>query len=313
MELLKESVVYSFTKDEKLINKLTVDEAKSLNAIPNSIALSMIEDLMDTAEKYRSASNLLSYFEIGMLKLLSRVKEPAQTVSVKDVSKEEVKPVETVKKVVVNKVEEIEKPVQVVESIKEVEPEPVIPVQEPTEDLQFESVEIEDLKPKPKKKKVLSKVESHDQNTILSLLNSGDKQKRLEINAKWNTIQSYLTDLKYGRVAQILVNAIPIALNEGFVVLSHTDKLYVNELNSEDNQELIEDFTQFLFGIEMRAFAVDAQSVNELMVEFKRLHAENNLPEPMVFEKKKKKVVKPTESIEKGLFELFGEENVEII
>ena len=313
MELLKESVVYSFTKDEKLINKLTVDEAKSLNAIPNSIALSMIEDLMDTAEKYRSASNLLSYFEIGMLKLLSRVKEPAQTVSVKDVSKEEVKPVETVKKVVVNKVEEIEKPVQVVESIKEVEPEPIIPVQEPTEDLQFESVEIEDLKPKPKKKKVLSKVESHDQNTILSLLNSGDKQKRLEINAKWNTIQSYLTDLKYGRVAQILVNAIPIALNEGFVVLSHTDKLYVNELNSEDNQELIEDFTQFLFGIEMRAFAVDAQSVNELMVEFKRLHAENNLPEPMVFEKKKKKVVKPTESIEKGLFELFGEENVEII
>ena len=96
-------------------------------------------------------------------------------------------------------------------------------------------------------------------------------------------------------------------------MLSHTDKLYVNELNSEDNQELIEDFTQFLFGIEMRAFAVDAQSVNELMVEFKRLHAENNLPEPMVFEKKKKKVVKPTESIEKGLFELFGEENVEII
>lgn len=313
MELLKESVVYSFTKDEKLINKLTVDEAKSLNAIPNSIALSMIEDLMDTAEKYRSASNLLSYFEIGMLKLLSRVKEPAQTVSVKDVSKEEVKPVETVKKVVVNKVEEIEKPVQVVESIKEVEPEPIIPVQEPTEDLQFESVEIEDLKPKPKKKKVLSKVESHDQNTILSLLNSGDKQKRLEINAKWNTIQSYLTDLKYGRVAQILVNATPIALNEGFVVLSHTDKLYVNELNSEDNQDLIEDFTQFLFGIEMRAFAVGAQSVNELMVEFKRLHAENNLPEPMVFEKKKKKVVKPTESIEKGLFELFGEENVEII
>ena len=313
MELLKESVVYSFTKDEKLINKLTVDEAKSLNAIPNSIALSMIEDLMDTAEKYRSASNLLSYFEIGMLKLLSRVKEPAQTVSVKDVSKEEVKPVETVKKVAVNKVEEIEKPVQVVESIKEVEPEPIIPVQEPTEDLQFESVEIEDLKPKPKKKKVLSKVESHDQNTILSLLNSGDKQKRLEINAKWNTIQSYLTDLKYGRVAQILVNATPIALNEGFVVLSHTDKLYVNELNSEDNQDLIEDFTQFLFGIEMRAFAVDAQSVNELMVEFKRLHAENNLPEPMVFEKKKKKVVKPTESIEKGLFELFGEENVEII
>jgi len=322
MELLKESVVYAFTQDDKLITKLNVDEAKQLSVIPSTVALSMIEDLMETADKYRSASNLLSYFEIGMLKLLSRIGEPKH---------EMVKPVQ---KIVNEPVVEIVKPVQkivnepVVEIVKQVELpqeepnqntdeiEPIIESlnDEPVTELVFESVEVEDLKQKPKKKgKALLKTESLDRNMILRLLNSGDKQKRLEIHSKWDKIQTYLADMKYGRVAQLLVNSVPVALNDGFMVLSHPDKMYVNELNSEDNQELIEAFTSMLYGFEMKAFAIDAQSVTDITGEFKRLLMENNLPEPIVFEKKKKKVTKQTDDIEKGLFDLFGEENVEII
>lgn len=323
MELLKESVVYAFTQDDKLITKLNVEEAKQLSVIPSTVALSMIEDLMETADKYRSASNLLSYFEIGMLKLLSRIGEPKH---------ELVKPIQ---KIVNEPKVEMAKPVQeityepIVEIVKQVELPKEEPVQntveiEPkventndedvTTELVFESVEVEDLKQKPKKKgKALLKTESLDRNMILRLLNSGDKQKRLEIHSKWNKIQSYLADMKYGRVAQLLVNSIPVALNDGFMVLSHTDKMYVNELNSEDNQELIEAFTSMLYGFEMKAFAIDTQSVTEITGEFKRLLLENNLPEPIVFEKKKKKVIKQTDDIEKGLFDLFGEENVEII
>jgi len=322
MELLKESVVYAFTQDDKLITKLNVDEAKQLSVIPSTVALSMIEDLMETADKYRSASNLLSYFEIGMLKLLSRIGEPKH---------EMVKPVH---KIVNEPKVEIVKPVQnivnepLVEIVKQVELpqeepnqntdeiEPIIESlnDEPVTELVFESVEVEDLKQKPKKKgKALLKTEFLDRNMILRLLNSGDKQKRLEIHSKWDKIQSYLADMKYGRVAQLLVNSVPVALNDGFMVLSHPDKMVVNELNSEDNQELIEAFTSMLYGSEMKAFAIDAQSVTEITGEFKRLLIENNLPEPIVFEKKKKKVTKQTEDIEKGLFDLFGEENVEII
>ena len=314
MELLKESVVYAFTQDDKLITKLNVEEAKQLSIIPTSVALNMIEDLMETADKYRSASNLLSYFEIGMLKLLSRIGEPKHENS-KPIEKsvvhiEEYKPNE---KVVTDPIvkDVVEVPAQTIELIQdnsETKQEDSVDV------LSFDSVEIEDLKVKPKKKsKALLKTETLDQLMILRLLNSGDKQKRLDVHSKWDKIQSYLTDLNYGRVAQILVNAVPVALNDGFMVLSHPDKMYVNELNSEDNQELIEAFTLMLFGIEMKAYAIDTQSVNEVTTEFKRLFAENNLPEPIVFEKKKKKTSKPVEEIGKGLFELFGEENVEIV
>ena len=314
MELLKESVVYAFTQDDKLITKLNVEEAKQLSIIPTSVALNMIEDLMETADKYRSASNLLSYFEIGMLKLLSRIGEPKHENS-KPIEKsvvhiEEYKPNEKVvtDPIVKDVVEVPSQTIELVQDNSETKQEDSVDV------LSFESIEIEDLKSKPKKKsKALLKTETLDQLMILRLLNSGDKQKRLDVHSKWDKIQSYLTDLNYGRVAQILVNAVPVALNDGFMVLSHPDKMYVNELNSEDNQELIEAFTLMLFGIEMKAYAIDTQSVNEVTTEFKRLFAENNLPEPIVFEKKKKKISKPVEEIGKRLFELFGEENVEIV
>jgi len=314
MELLKESVVYAFTQDDKLITKLNVEEAKQLSIIPTSVALNMIEDLMETADKYRSASNLLSYFEIGMLKLLSRIGEPKHENS-KPIEKsvvhiEEYKPNEKVvtDPIVKDVVEVPSQTIELVQDNSETKQEDSVDV------LSFDSVEIEDLKVKPKKKsKALLKTETLDQLMILRLLNSGDKQKRLDVHSKWDKIQSYLTDLNYGRVAQILVNAVPVALNDGFMVLSHPDKMYVNELNSEDNQELIEAFTLMLFGVEMKAYAIDTQSVNEVTTEFKRLYAENNLPEPIVFEKKKKKTSKPVEDIGKGLFELFGEENVEIV
>ncbi len=319
MELLKESVVYSFTKDEKLIAKLNVEEAKELGVIPNKVALSMIEDLMDTAEKYRSASNLLSYFEIGMLKLLSQVGEPKH-----DVVKGVLKVADEVKEPI--DIKEIVQPINpLIETQTEtsneaqIEFEPLASIDlidsiNETEELVFESVDIKDLKAKPKKKgKALLKTEILDHDYILKLLASGDKVKRLEVNAQWNKIQTYLTDLKYGRVAQILVNASPVALNDGFMVLSHSDMMYVNELNSEDNQELIEAFVELVFGIEMRAFAIDTQTVSEITLEFKRLFAENKLPDPIVFEKKKKKVDKQSVDIEKGLFDLFGEENVEIV
>lgn len=314
MELLKESVVYAFTQDDKLITKLNVEEAKQLSIIPTSVALNMIEDLMETADKYRSASNLLSYFEIGMLKLLSRIGEPKHENS-KPIEKSvvHIEEYKSNEKVVTDPIvkDVVEVPSQTIELVQdnsETKQEDSVDV------LSFDSVEIEDLKVKPKKKsKALLKTETLDQLMILRLLNSGDKQKRLDVHSKWDKIQSYLTDLNYGRVAQILVNAVPVALNDGFMVLSHPDKMYVNELNSEDNQELIEAFTLMLFGIEMKAYAIDTQSVNEVTTEFKRLFAENNLPEPIVFEKKKKKTSKPVEEIGKGLFELFGEENVEIV
>ena len=290
MELLKESVVYSFTKDKSLLNKLTEEEVKSLNRLSAPVGLKMIEDLMETLEKYRSASNLLSYFEIGLLKLISHT---------------------------VNKIEEPK--VKFVEKNVETKPmyEEAVAQAEPELALVEEQIEEEKVAPKPKenKKKMAQIVQNDDFSLdfLVQLFVSGDKAKRKQIEHLWSNLQNYQSDLAFGKIANLLMDIRLVALNEGFMVLSHSEDYVVNELNMEDNQALIEDFTERVFGLRMRAYAVLYAKSEEAMQYFVQLMNENRLPEPIKFNEVEKTVEKKVDSVEKNLFDLFGQENVEII
>ncbi len=290
MELLKESVVYSFTKDKSLLNKLTEEEVKSLNRLSAPVGLKMIEDLMETLEKYRSASNLLSYFEIGLLKLISHT---------------------------VNKIEEPK--VKFVEKNVETKPiyEEAVAQAEPELALVEEQIEEEKVAPKPKenKKKMAQIVQNDDFSLdfLVQLFVSGDKAKRIQIEHLWSNVQNYQSDLAFGKIANLLMDIRLVALNDGFMVLSHSEDYVVNELNMDDNQALIEDFTERVFGLRMRAYAVLYAKSEEAMQYFVQLRSENRLPDPIKFNKVEKTVEKKVDSVEKNLFDLFGQENVEII
>lgn len=290
MELLKESVVYSFTKDKSLLNKLTEEEVKSLNRLSAPVGLKMIEDLMETLEKYRSASNLLSYFEIGLLKLISHT---------------------------VNKIEEPK--LKFVEKNVETKPmhEEAVEQAEPDLALVEERIEEEKVAPKPKenKKKKAQIVQNDDFSLdfLVQLFVSGDKAKRKQIEHLWSNVQNYQSDLAFGKIANLLMDIRLVALNEGFMVLSHSEDYVVNELNMEDNQALIEDFTERVFGLRMRAYAVLYAKSEEAMQYFVQLRNENRLPDPIKLNKVEKTVEKKVDSVEKNLFDLFGQENVEII
>lgn len=290
MELLKESVVYSFTKDKSLLNKLTEEEVKSLNRLSAPVGLKMIEDLMETLEKYRSASNLLSYFEIGLLKLISHT---------------------------VNKIEEPK--LKFVEKNVETKPmhEEAVAQAEPDLTLVEERIEEEKVAPKPKenKKKKAQIVQNDDFSLdfLVQLFVSGDKAKRKQIEHLWSNVQNYQSDLAFGKIANLLMDIRLVALNEGFMVLSHSEDYVVNELNMEDNQALIEDFTERVFGLRMRAYAVLYAKSEEAMQYFVQLRNENRLPDPIKLNKVEKTVEKKVDSVEKNLFDLFGQENVEII
>ncbi len=290
MELLKESVVYSFTKDKSLLNKLTEEEVKSLNRLSAPVGLKMIEDLMETLEKYRSASNLLSYFEIGLLKLISH----------------------TVNKIEEPKLKFVEKNV----GTKPMHEEAVAQA-EPDLALVEERIEEEKVAPKPKEnKKKKSQIVQNDDfslDFLVQLFVSGDKAKRKQIEHLWSNVQNYQSDLAFGKIANLLMDIRLVALNEGFMVLSHSEDYVVNELNMEDNQALIEDFTERVFGLRMRAYAVLYAKSEEAMQYFVQLRNENRLPDPIKLNKVEKTVEKKVDSVEKNLFDLFGQENVEII
>jgi DNA polymerase III subunit gamma/tau len=291
MELIKESVVYSYTKDEKLLNKLSVEEAQSLTRIQPKIGLKMIEDLMDTAEKYRSASDLMAYFEIGLLKVMGHLSEKVS----------DVKKIEVVKTKEKNVVKEEVKAVEV--AIQALEEEVVEVV---------DKVEIEE-KDLDLKQDVKLSSEPLSAEKIVELFVSGDRVMRTKLDEQWRMVNDYKLDLKYGRCATLLGKTIIRACNNDFIAVSHIDDDLVSEINSEDLKALFSDFLEKLFGQKRILMAMSDDHYNEAVELFKKHTANNSLPKAKkIVEEQKLEEVKVINK-EQALFDLFGEENVEII
>ena len=302
MELIKESVVYSYTKEEKLLNKLSVEEAQSLTRIQPKIGLKMIEDLMDTAEKYRSASDLMAYFEIGLLKVMGHLSEKETEVNKIEVVKTKEK------SVVKEEIKNVEVPIKIIEK-------PVVEVpSNKIENAVIEIVEEKEIVEKDIEEKAFIKTSSEalSAEKIVELFVSGDKVMRTKLHEQWRIVNDYKLDLKYGRCATLLDKTIIRACNNDFIAVSHSDDDLVSEINSEDLKTLFSDFLVTLFGQKRILMAMSEDHYNEAVELFKKHKANNSLPKAKkIVEEQKLEEVKVIKK-EQALFDLFGEENVEI-
>lgn len=87
IEILKECVIFIYTQDVTLLNKINEEEANTIISGKSSRELlALIDILMETLEKYRTASSAASYFEVAVLKMMAeldssqRPAAPVQTV-----------------------------------------------------------------------------------------------------------------------------------------------------------------------------------------------------------------------------------------
>lgn len=316
MELLKESVVYDFTKDTKLLNKLSADEAKSLNRINRITGLKMIEDLMDTAEKYRSASNLLSYFEIGLLKVMGRLNQNDKP-SVDSVDRKIDRTVDVLPTVAKHDSQKEDTQTSVIKPEK-----PVIESKEPEhvpliERWQQDTNQIEIVKKDVKAIESVKQdnpIEKLDIETILELFVSGDRALRTQLTKEWKSIEDYKFDLRYGRVSHLLSDTELRASNDHFLAVSHPDEVIVDELNSTDLRSLMIEFTEKVFGKPRVVYAMSQIMFESAVSEFNKRSHSKTLPKPRSFELTQAAVVvEVKDDIQEGLFDLFGKENVEIV
>lgn len=74
IEILKECVIYIYTQDTTLLNKIDEKEANTIISGRSSRdLLALIDILMETLEKYRTASSAASYFEVAVLKMMAEL------------------------------------------------------------------------------------------------------------------------------------------------------------------------------------------------------------------------------------------------
>jgi DNA polymerase-3 subunit gamma/tau len=314
MELLKEAIVFAYTADERLLARLNSEEADRLNRVPPILILSMIEDLMETAEKFRSASNIHAYFEIGLLKLVSRVAEGAATLSQRNqVYEKQVTPAQKAIQTV-ERVERVDETVQQtphrpseLSTVKATEDKPVLVESVPLEDNQAVDSNESRLN--------LDNAPALEDDFLLGLLRAADKPYRIKLNESWESIQAYKTDPKYAALAHMLMQSKPVAASPDFVLVAvRADAYAAEEMNQSDKSEGYAQLLEQVFGQSMRLYAIDEARSAHLVSTYMDLVTKNKPPEAVKVPKvTKKQRAKAVVNAEQEVIDLFGLDNVEIV
>ena len=277
MNMLKDVVVYAYTKEEEILRKTTKEHAvEILNHRSPDQLLKMIDVLVETNNEYRNTNNVQSYFELSLLKMSSinyiegapKVEEEKLTPRTEERSEE-------------THLVEPEK-----EEINEKEEEEVVIVEEPT------SVDL-------------------GEDFYLGLLVGASKEKRNQLNSRWASIDSYAKELKYAKEASKLREGQIVAIGEGYLLLSVEHQAIANSINQESEAEAMQLLTEEMFADPYNVYAIERNRFVELVELFKKRSANNTLPSAIEIKLKKSKP-EETEADQK-LRALFGAGMIDII
>ena len=316
IELLKETVIYSYTHDQSLLEKLSADQASELlqKAAARQL-IEMMDTLMETMEKYRTASNVTSYFEVSLLKMMA-ISDTAYVPQPELVKVE--KPVVRVEKPVVQPEPLPEYKVTVEEVTGEqsslaLDEEDVESVMEEGPSL-FEVAE-EPKKEEPVERHAILKDIQLDPEFVLGLLVQANKQYKIYDTDNWSKLTPLTRNLSVARYANLLKDCDIAASGKDFILLAAPYEALSNEIN-EMKKEL-EPFLWDYLNIEKQMFAITIDMFKECTQLFIQRRAAGTLPQPVLVDpikrnEEKQDVVKEKSTVDQ-LIDLFGKENLKIV
>ena len=283
VDMLKDSLVYTYTEDVSLVQDIYLEVIRNILAdVPAAKRLHMIDILMETLEKYRIASDAVSYFEIAMLKMM----EVPEAVNM-------VEPVSM-------------KQPEAVVSMPKADPDPIPTV--------VMSVSRETPEEQPKKVKKTKKTKAQEPVTyedeyIIALLAGANKQHKQSDLEHFNDIASYLNELDWVKYANALKHAVIVGSGINYLVLSVESPLEAREINDLEANDNMEDFIKVLLGVQKKVFAIDERQRQQVIQKFKELMQQGTLPEPVQVKLTQRKQDEQNEpTTEEKLTDLFGDE-----
>lgn len=315
IELLKESIVYEYTKDSSLLHSLNADEVNKI--IKNSLKrrFAMIQLLMETYDKYRSAANVGSYFEVCLLQMLddslgSVVEQPVATsipVQQPLLKKRVNFPIEQEPKNVSRETFD-QKPILEIED--DIDYTTPVDMEIPTysSNTQKNAINVSNNEHREYANKEIKPLESQ---FILGLLAGATKPEKAEDMNQFKRIGEYLVDLKWAKLASLLRNAQIVGSGCNYIVVSVSNQAVANEVNELDSLNEFHDFIVELLKKNKKIFAISNEQQKKVILEFKECMINGTLPEPITVEDvvihKEEKVEKTQEET---VLDLFGEENI---
>lgn len=303
VDLLKESVIYDYAKEQSLLDILTLEQVRILKqGLSTKQRLAMIEILMDTYEKYRYSSNVVSYFEIGMLKIMNDISDSqmveevsyqkevkADTLKVEDLKVEELKVEASEEEPTIKEVVEESLQNAVVNEDAIVEQENVESKEEPTTSYELpeedfvETIEeivqeIPTVVEETEKKEDKKENDFLSMDFVLSLLVGANKPEKMRDIELLREVNKYMFDMTHGKYASLLKNKTIIASAAEYIVLSVDSEAVANEINELDKNEEFLLFTQEVLQKRKKVFAITSVYAGEAVEAFKVRSANQTLP-----------------------------------
>lgn len=324
VNILKETVIYSYSRSVELLQTLSKEEALNiLTIVSSSQLLEMIDILMGIDATKKNISDLVSYLELGFIKMISIVKNSSYTTastipglinketqnqSVASLRSNDNNSDDKTKVITENqKLEQSQKSKAITsETIHHIEPEEIKIDKETVNKLKSTNKELkkEDLV-EPQEMKL-------DEEMLLSLLAFADKEKRISIQPKWEKIVDYCNDVEVAKYAHKLCKSSVLAIGSNYVVVVVEHNHLATDLNNMSNQIGLTEFLSNKLNEQLRVFAITSDESSELIEAFKKRAINDTLPKEIQIDLvvDKKEVV--TDSLINKAESIFGKDGFTI-
>lgn len=255
LNLLKDTLVFSKTKSENLLQYGDLKSVKEINNLFDNSELDKIINILLTCQnELKTASNPSFLFEVYLLKLLDVKKGEPEKKVVKD-EKKDLENLNTPSTL---------KPVQFddtsIEKSKELKSKEEKPIQ-------FTSL-------------LLQEGDSYKTNedVLVKLMILGKKQERKNIQDKRGLIDNYLNDITYGPFAALLKDSQPFILTSKFLILSFDLKKPAQKANIKENQARLVELIKKIFNLDLFVYALNREETTSSYQHYLNLQQLNKLP-----------------------------------
>ncbi|MGM7267492.1 DNA polymerase III subunit gamma/tau [Erysipelothrix rhusiopathiae] len=276
---LKDSIIYSHTKSDALVNENSLMFIHYLaETLQVHERLKVIEKLLSYTDKMKFSQNQSTYFEVAMVDVFNSFsnknvnlnQQTELTMTAEQIYRAEnnIKPQ---KPKTSTQIEVIKKPASVEESV---------PFEE---DKDIDSVEEEIVI----ETQVLSEVSTEQTESFLTVddvvryMVTADKAIRIQDDASYQEIDRYKVDLKWARASRLISGGKLVLSSHFFAVIALINEAAVREVAEQRNQIELYNFSKVLFGDEKQILAITQEMYSEAVSKFLVLSKENALPEPM--------------------------------
>lgn len=298
IELLKESIVFEYTKDCNLLHSLNAEEVNKLLQVNLKRRFAMIHLFMETYDKYRSAANVGSYFEVCLLQMLDDTLDDKNT---KQMVTETPPQQQSIIQAITNVSRETS---TITSSMKTIEDDLAdssdIQISQPV--LQVANVP---------KEYVNKEIKPLDSEFILGLLAGATKPDKATDMKQFARINEFLLDFKWAKSASLLKSAQIVGSGSNYVVVCVSNQSVANEINELDSLNEFHDFIVELLNKNKKVFAISNEQQKKIILEFKECMLNGTLPDPIKIDDviiNRNEVIEKTQ--EEIVLDLFGEENI---